>query len=190
MDTGAEFNTVSSILVKKYKLNMIDALIGNGLTNIATQLTACGAIKGSECIPITKLIKLKITHVGTFIPTYEESFYVGEFEEDIIIGLPTLKRFNILLGYPDIFFSLPTAVLTQLNGELSANSKAQIEPTGLVGSGQKRKVSDHRQRLMVLLKTFSHYVVIYVRAIKPLVMKSMMQINTSQAVITLMQTIK
>ena len=143
LDTGAEFNTVSSILVKKYKLNMIDALIGNGLTNIATQLTACGAIKGSECIPITKLIKLKITHEGTSIPTYEESFYVGEFEEDIIIGLPTLKRFNILLGYPDIFFSLPTAVLTQLNGELSANSKAQIEPTGLVGSGQKRKVSDH-----------------------------------------------
>ena len=122
---------------------MIDVLIGNGLTNIATQLTACSAIKGSECIPITKLIKLKITHEGTSIPTYEESFYVGEFEEDIIIGLPTLKRFNILLGYPDIFFSLPTAVLTQLNGELSANSKAQIEPTGLVGSGQKRKVSDH-----------------------------------------------
>ena len=57
LDTGAEFNTVSSILVKKYKLNMIDALIGNGLTNIATQLTACGAIKGSECILITKLIK-------------------------------------------------------------------------------------------------------------------------------------
>ena len=34
----------------------------NGLTNIATQLTASGAIKGSKCIPITKLIKLKITH--------------------------------------------------------------------------------------------------------------------------------
>ena len=57
---------------------MMEALIGNGITNTATQLTACGAIKGSECIPITKLIKLKITHEGTSIPTYEESFYVGE----------------------------------------------------------------------------------------------------------------
>ena len=74
---------------------MIDALIGNGLTNIATQLTACGVIKGSECIPITKLIKLKITHKGTSIPTYEESFYVGEFEEDIIMA--NLKRTLLLV---------------------------------------------------------------------------------------------
>ena len=49
------------------------------------------------------------------------------------------------VGGSVLVLTLGTGIGTALftNGELWANSKAQIEATCLVGSGQKRKVSDH-----------------------------------------------
>ena len=39
------------------------------------------------------------------MPIYEAEFIIGEFSENLIIGLPTLRKQNILLWYREIFIS-------------------------------------------------------------------------------------
>jgi len=48
---------------------------------------------------------MTIKHVNKSMPSYEAEFIVGEFSENLIIGLPTLRKQNILLWYHDIFMT-------------------------------------------------------------------------------------
>ena len=127
LDTGAEMNVVNRKFVDDNNLNTIH--INDDMFNSATNLQACGVIKGGACTPITKVARLLIKHVHKDIPPYEETFFVGDFAEDLVLSRSTCKRLNILLAYPELFFNHAPTVIPLLNGTLSANNATQVELT-------------------------------------------------------------
>ena len=91
-------------------------------------MQVCSMVKGGACAPITKIAKLLIKHHNNKnVPVYEETFFVGDFKEDLVITRSTCKCLNILLAYPELFFNHAPTVIPLLNGALSANNVAQVE---------------------------------------------------------------
>ena len=106
LDTGAQFNFISIKLAVLLKLKTYDIGLSEIFKdrNIAS-LTICGAVAKAKCFTATHATLLTIKHINKSMPIYEAEFIVGEFSEDLIIGLPTLRKQNILLWYREIFMT-------------------------------------------------------------------------------------
>ena len=123
LDTGAQLNFISVKLIlllniKTFNINLTSLFKDKNITS----LTICGALAKAKCITATKAALLTLKHTNKNMPTYEAEFIVGEFSEDLIIGLPTLRKQNIFLWYHEIF--------------LSANYKEMLELLTRPGSDQ------------------------------------------------------
>ena len=107
MDTGAALNCISTQFVKRNKIPLINVL-DTDLKSITStnKLRVCSTLTGVDCTAVEKIAKISVEHVGTPIESYIADFIVGAFNDDIIIGRPTLANYNVLLGYPDQFFNL------------------------------------------------------------------------------------
>ena len=115
LDTGAQFNFISIKLAVLLKLRTFDIGLSDLFKdrNVAS-LTICGAVAKAKCYTATHATLLTIQHINKSMPIYEAEFIVGEFSEDLIIGLPTLRKQNILLWYREIFMTANYSEMLEL----------------------------------------------------------------------------
>lgn len=123
LDTSAAFNFVSTKFVKRFKIpfiNINDTEFGS-ISNFK-KLKVCSTLSGVDCTTVEHIAKLSIEHISTPVGTYTADFIVGAFDDDLIIGRPTLAKHNVLLGYPEQFFNLSPGQTAVIEGVISLNA--------------------------------------------------------------------
>ena len=149
IDTGVALNFASTKFVMRNKIptfNLKNSELGQ-TTNLA-KMKVCSTLTGVECTASDKVAKLNITHVNTPIKDYIAEFIVGAFDDDIIIGRPTLAKYNLLLGYPDQFFNLSpgqTAAVDEILRSVNPSISQKAESHTLVSQVNSTRCFCHNE---------------------------------------------